>query len=104
MSRSPTPPPKRSAAKERWLAKVPLDEEDFIHSIARTVKDHGTKYEENLKAKQRSNPEYTFMFDDNVSVMTSIKNRNSRVDTGISRIQASTEQASSGTYPSPGRI
>jgi U2-associated protein SR140 len=101
MSRSPTPPPKRSAAKERWLAKVPLDEEDFIHSIARTVKDHGKKYEENLKAKQRSNPEYTFMFDDNVSVMTSIKNRNSRIDTGISRIQASTEQASSGTYPSP---
>lgn len=67
--RSPSPPPKRSGAKDRWLAKVPVDQEDFIHSIARTVRDHGSKYEENLMAKHRSNPDYAFMFDDNVRIV-----------------------------------
>jgi U2-associated protein SR140 len=66
-AQSSSPPPKRSVAKDRWLAKVSTDQEDFIHSVARTVRDHGTKYEENLKAKHRSNPEYAFMFDDIVS-------------------------------------
>jgi len=37
-----------------------------VRSVARTVKDHGERYEENLKANQRSNPEYAFLFDDNV--------------------------------------
>jgi len=44
-----------------------------VRSVARTVKDHGERYEENLKANQRSNPEYAFLFDDNVG--SSIANR-----------------------------
>jgi U2-associated protein SR140 len=66
-TRSSSPPPRQSAAKDRWLAKIPADEEDFVRSVARTVKDHGERYEENLKANQRSNPQYAFLFDDNVS-------------------------------------
>jgi hypothetical protein len=66
-SRSLTPP-RQSAAKDRWLAKIAPDQEDFVRSVARTVKDHGERYEENLKANQRSNPDYAFLFDDNVGL------------------------------------
>lgn len=48
-----------------------------MRSVARTVRDHGERYEENLKANQRSNPEYAFLFDDNVGhpfvVKTSVR-------------------------------
>jgi hypothetical protein len=61
-------PPRQSAAKDRWLAKIAPDQEEFVRSVARTVRDHGERYEENLKANQRSNPDYAFLFDDNVSL------------------------------------
>lgn len=66
-SRSPSPPPRRSAAKERWLARVSTDQEKLIHDVARRTRDYGKAFEENLKGKERANPDYAFLFDENVS-------------------------------------
>lgn len=35
--------------------------------MARRTRDYGKAFEENLKGKERANPDYAFLFDENVS-------------------------------------
>jgi U2-associated protein SR140 len=43
--------------------------DSFIRAVAAAVKDHGSKYEQNLKERERNNPKFAFLLRRNVGFL-----------------------------------
>lgn len=85
-SRSYSPPPRKRPAVEKWLAKVAPEQEKFIKTVAGKVKDHGRDFEKMLRDKEKQNPKFGFLFNEDACPW--LFRRLTLPVTGISRIQA----------------
>ncbi|KAK8843431.1 hypothetical protein IAR55_007088 [Kwoniella newhampshirensis] len=67
-SRSPSrsPPPKKLSARDKWLAQIPEEQTKFIKTVAGRVKEHGKGFEDVLRKKERENPKFSFLFDEDL--------------------------------------
>ena len=65
-SRSPSPRRGKPSARDKWLSKVPEEQAKFIRAVADKVRDHGRGFEDTLRERERSNPKFSFFFDDKV--------------------------------------
>nr|XP_019009713.1 U2-associated protein SR140 [Kwoniella pini CBS 10737]OCF48494.1 U2-associated protein SR140 [Kwoniella pini CBS 10737] len=65
-SRSPSPRLRKVSAKDKWLESVPEEHRKFIKTVAGRVKDHGRGFEELLRKKERENPKFAFLFNEDL--------------------------------------
>ncbi|WWC91325.1 uncharacterized protein L201_006268 [Kwoniella dendrophila CBS 6074] len=65
-TRSPSPPPRKSTAKGKWINEIPIEKQNFIKTVAGRVKDHGRGFEDLLKKKEKENPKFAFLFNEDL--------------------------------------
>ncbi|WVQ93326.1 hypothetical protein IAU59_000394 [Kwoniella sp. CBS 9459] len=65
-SRSRTPPPKKVAQKDKRFAHISEEQQKFIATVANRVKDHGKGFEDLLKKKEKENPKFQFLFEEDL--------------------------------------
>ena len=65
-SSSTSPPPKKLSARDKWLAKVPADQEKFIQAVADKMREHGSGFEDVLREREKENPKFQFLFNKEV--------------------------------------
>nr|XP_018259054.1 U2-associated protein SR140 [Kwoniella dejecticola CBS 10117]OBR81212.1 U2-associated protein SR140 [Kwoniella dejecticola CBS 10117] len=65
-SRSPSPRPRKVSAKDKWLDGVPEEQRKFIKTVAGRVKDHGRGFEDLLRKKEKENPKFAFLFNEDL--------------------------------------
>ncbi|WWD21045.1 hypothetical protein CI109_105526 [Kwoniella shandongensis] len=66
-SRSRSPPKsKKLSAKDKWLAQISEEQTKFIKTVAGRVRDHGKGFEDVLRKKEKENPKFAFLFNEDL--------------------------------------
>ncbi|WWD06619.1 hypothetical protein V865_004712 [Kwoniella europaea PYCC6329] len=65
-SRSPSPRPRKPSAKDKWLSGISEDQKKFIKTVAGRVKDNGRGFEELLRKKEKENPKFAFLVNEDL--------------------------------------